>query len=112
MSSGTARAIRRELAGEEIPSVGPDRGGGRFVRRDVQRPPLPQGMPDEKNQDSILRDGAGQQWDANVVATLFTAKTFARSPTKPPMKPPATGRIGRSALQRKQQRITSTMRRH
>jgi len=39
--------------------------------------PYRSGMPDEKL-DAILHDGAGQQWDANVVAAFFRARQDIR----------------------------------
>ena len=66
-----------QLAGEQIPllarivavadafdAMGSDR-------------PYRQGMPDEKL-DAVLRDGAGKQWDAAVVAAFFAARDDIR----------------------------------
>jgi putative nucleotidyltransferase with HDIG domain len=39
--------------------------------------PYRQGMPDDKL-DSIMQDGAGTQWDADVVAAFFTARDAIR----------------------------------
>ncbi len=46
--------------------------------------PYRKGMPDEKL-DAILRDGAGKQWDANVVDAFFRVREVVRRITAAPV---------------------------
>jgi putative nucleotidyltransferase with HDIG domain len=65
------------LAGEEIPQLARICAVADAFDAMSSDRPYREGMPDEKV-DSIFRDGAGKQWDAEVVAAFFSAREDIR----------------------------------
>jgi putative nucleotidyltransferase with HDIG domain len=67
----------RGLAGEQIPLLARIAAVADAYDAMGSDRPYRKGMPDQ-NLDAILRDGAGRQWDAEVVAAFFRAREDIR----------------------------------